>query len=63
MKRQINRLQVLVLHLPNIVHAEGQGLGEEEFAFVVRHLKGNGYSKIPSHFYRVVALTKGVVEA
>ncbi len=38
-------------------------LGEEELACVVRHLKENGYSKIPSHFHRRVALTKGEVEA
>ncbi len=37
MQRQINRLRVLDLHLPNTVHAEGQGLGEGELARVVSH--------------------------
>ena len=63
MQKQINKLRVLDLHLPNTVHAEGQGLGEEELACVVRHLKDTHHPKIPSHFHRRVALTKGVVEA
>ncbi len=63
MQRQINRLCVLNLHLPNTVHADGQGLGEEELAYVVRHLKGNNNTKISSHYHRRIALTKGVVEA
>ncbi len=46
MQRQINRLRVLCLNLPNTVHAEGQGLGEEELACVVRFLKGNNNTKI-----------------
>ena len=49
MQRQINRLRVLDLHLPNTVHAEGQGLVEEELACVVRHLKGNNNTKKSSH--------------
>ena len=63
MQRQINRLRVLDLHLPNTVHAEGQGLEEEELACVVRHLKDTHHPKNPPHFHRRVALTKGVVEA
>jgi hypothetical protein len=63
MQRQINRLRVLDLHLPKTVHAKGQGLGEEELACVVRHLKGCNNTKISSYYHRRVALTKGLVEA
>ncbi len=63
MQRQINRLHVLDLHLPNTVHAEGKGLGEKELACVVRFFKGKNNTKISLHYHRRIALTKGVVEA
>ncbi len=54
---------MLELRLPNIVHAVGQGLGEEELACVVRHLKSNDNTLTSSFYHRRIALIKGVVEA
>ncbi len=62
-QKQIQRLRALNLHLPSLVYSEGQGLNDEEFGYVVNHVKGDWKHPVPPPRTKRVSVIKGVLEA